>query len=142
MLLKVLILFIVSLSRIECVLHSFPIDYIGSSLSVEEYKNSDICESRICMMDAKRMIAHASLRNDTDPCVDFQEFACGHFFEFRHTNDRHHSIGMMNEIWRQRHHYTKRILKEKIQEDEPKITKIFKSFFQKCNNSSEFYSYS
>lgn len=65
-------------SSLECILHSFPVQYIGKELSVTEYKNSNICESRVCMRDSKSFIAYASLRNDSDP-----------FHEFRATNDRH-----------------------------------------------------
>ena len=121
----------------ECILHSFPIKYFGKSFSVEEYKNSSICESRICMRDSKRIIASVSYKDTADPCVNFKEFACGHFYEFKATNDRHSIIGFGNEHLRQHQHRLKRILKLKIHKDDPKIFRIIKSYFHKCVNSGK-----
>ena len=84
------------------------------------------------------MINTASHKNISDPCKDFQEFACGHFFEFQAPNDRYYRIGFWNEIDRQNQHLHKLMLKEKIHKDEPKIIKIIKRYFQKCVNSSEY----
>ena len=137
MLLKLLILVTVSLNGLECILHSFPVQYIGNSFSVEEYKELNICYSRICLKDAKRYVANVSYRNDSDPCVDFREFACGHFHEFRATNDRHYDIGFRNELERQNQHYLKRILRKKIKKEEPKIIKVLKRYYQKCVSSGE-----
>ncbi|CAO1429928.1 unnamed protein product [Diamesa hyperborea] len=87
------------------------------------------------MADAKRIIGSASYKNDSGPCVDFEEFACGHFFNFRAPNDRYNYIGFDNEFHRQHEHRLKRILKEKIHDNEPKIFKVMKSYFHKCVNS-------
>ncbi|CAO1367212.1 unnamed protein product [Diamesa hyperborea] len=133
MLLKVLILFF--LYDCHAVLHSFRIDYIGNQTSVEQYKESNICLSNVCVIDAKRFVAHASYRVDAHPCVNFKEFACGHFNEFRVVSDRYEFIGFENELNRQYQHRLKRILRLKIREDEPKIFRIIKSYFQKCVNS-------
>lgn len=67
MFVKVFILFIVYLSGLECILHSFPVQYIGKELSVLKYKNWNICESRVCMRDSKKFIGYASLRNEEHP---------------------------------------------------------------------------
>ena len=136
MLLKVLILFL--LHECHAQLHVFEFDYIGNQISIEEYKNSSLCLTYTCLKDTKRVINSASHKNITDPCKDFQEFACGHFFEFRAPNDRYYRIGFWNELQRQNQHRTKLMLKKRINKNEPKIFQIVKSYFQKCVNSSEF----
>lgn len=128
-----------SFHRVECIIHSFPVEYIGNTFTVKEYKDLNICNSRVCLRDAKRVIAHASLKSDSNPCNDFCEFACGHFFEFRATNDRHDYIGFENVLERQNQHRLKKILRVKINKEEPKIFKIVKSLFQKCVNSSKLF---
>ena len=130
MLYKVLILLI--LSKVECVLHSFGTDYIGNSVSVEDYKKFNLCLNKVCVRDAKRFLSFASYNNDTDPCMNFKEFSSGHFYEFRATNDRYRFIGLSNEFQRQKQHRLKRILREKIEDNEPKVFKLMKSYFQKC----------
>ena len=135
MLLKVLILLLLHESLAQ--LNVFETEYLGNQLSVEEYKELDICVSKVCMKDAKRFIFHASHKNDTDPCVDFKEFACGHFFDYRASNDRYLTIGYESSLFAQHLDYLKRILRQKIQKDEPKIFKIVKTYYQKCVNSSK-----
>lgn len=130
MLFQVLIVLI--LSKVDCVLHSFGTDYIGNSVSVEEYKTFDFCLNKVCVQDAKRFIAHASYKNDTDPCANFKEFACGHFLEYRATNDRYDYIGFDNDYIRQYEHRIKRFLRDTIEVNEPKIIKLMKRYYQKC----------
>ena len=136
MLLKVLIL--VLLHKCHAQLNEFGIDYYGNQISVQEYENSSICLTYTCFRDAKRIMHSAPHKNIPDPCKDFQEFACGHFYEFGAPNDRYNRIGFKNEIYRQYQHRHKLMLRKKIHKDEPKIFKIIKSYFQKCVNSSEF----
>ena len=140
MLLKVLILFLLHGSHAQ--LLEFHIDYLGDEISVEEYKNSSLCLSKVCLQDVKQIMSYAPHKNISDLNLDsedgFETFACGHFNEFKAPNDRYFMIGFRNELERQNQHYKKLMLKKKIHEDEPKIFKIMKSYFQKCVNSGEF----
>ena len=135
MLLKLLILLLFQESLAQ--LNVFEIDYIGNQLSVEEYKKLDICYSPICLSDAKRFMFYSPHKNVTDPCVDFDRFACGHFFDYRATNDRYQQVGHDNNLIAQHYDYMKRVLKKKILKDEPKIFKLVKTYYQKCVNSSK-----
>ena len=136
MLLKVLILLL--LRECHTQLNEFGIDYYGNQITVEEYENSTLCLTYACFRDAKRIMNSAPHKYVPDPCKSFEEFACGHFYEFGAPNDRYYKIGFENEIDRQEQHYQKLMLKQKIQKDEPKIFQIMKSYYQKCVNSSEF----
>ena len=136
MLLKVLILLL--LHECNAQLNVFEIDYLGNQFSVEEYKKLDVCYSEICMTDSKKIMAQATHKNDSDPCLDFSNFACGHFNAYRPINDRYFTVGFESDLQAQWNDYMRRILKQKIQEDEPKIFKIVKKYYQKCVNSSEF----
>ena len=136
MLLKVLILLLLHKSHAQ--LNEFGIDYYGEQISVEEYENSSICLTYACLKDAKRFMYYAPHKYIPDPCKDFDEFACGHYYEFGAPNDRYEVTGFWNEIHRQYEHYHKLMLKKKILKKEPKIFQIMKSYYQKCVNSSEF----
>ena len=136
MLLKVLVL--VLLHECHAQLNEFDIDYYGKQISVQEYENSSLCLTYTCFRDAKRIMYYAPHKNITDPCEDFEEYACGHFNEFAAPNDRYKEIGFWNEIHRQEQHRQKLMLRKKIHKNEPKIFQIMKRYFQKCVNSSEF----
>lgn len=120
MLLQVLILIL--LHECHAQLHSFPINYIGNQFSVAEYKELNVCESRVCQDDATRFFSSASHKNDSDPCVNFNDFACGNFDKLQKQKDQHS---------------LKTILSKEIYEGEPKIFKLVKRYFQKCVNSGK-----
>lgn len=126
MLLKVL--FLILLHECHAQLHSFPIDYIGNQFSVAEYKELNICVSRVCQEDATRFISSASHNNNSDPCVNFNDFACGNFDKFQ-------SISFDEDLKREDQHRLKTILNKEIYEGEPKIFKLVQRYFQKCVNS-------
>ena len=126
MLLKVLIL--LSLHKCHAQLNEFGIDYYGEQISVEEYENSSICLTYTCFKDAKRFMNSAPHKYIPDPCEDFDDFICGHFYEFEAPNDRYYVTGFNNEIGRQNQHYQKLMLRKKIHKDEPKIFQIMKSY--------------
>ena len=99
MLVKVLIL--LSLHKCHAQLLEFGIDYYGEQISVDEYKNSSICLTYACLRDAKRIMSYAPHKYIPDPCKNFLEFTCGHFYEFGAPNDRYKKIGFANELLRQ-----------------------------------------
>ena len=136
MFLKFLIL--LSLHKCHAQLLEYGIDYYGNQISVEEYENSSICLTYACLKDAKRIMYSAPHKYIPDPCKNFEEFVCGHFFEFGAPNDRYEMIGFWNEIIRQNQHRQKLMLRKKINKDEPKIFQIMKKYYKKCVNSSEF----
>ena len=119
MLLKVLILFLLHESAIAQ-MHS----YIGNQISVEEYKKLDLCESKICLEDVLRITSYASDKKDSDPCVNFDDFACGGY----------NKIQLKEDLKVQR---LETILSQDINEDEPKAFKVMKKYFQKCIHSSK-----
>lgn len=130
MLLQVLILIL--LHECHAQLHSFPIDYIGNQLSLAEYKELNVCETRVCQEDATRFFSCASHKNDSDPCVNFNDFACGNFNKFQ-------SISYDKDLKLEDQHRLKTILSKDIHEDEPKIFKIVKRYFQKCISSGKIF---
>ena len=139
MLLKVSILISLHVCLCNSQLHVFETDYIGKSYSVEEYKKLDVCYSDVCLIDAKRFMNNMSHKNDSDSSVNYDEFACGHFYKYKAYNERYYSVGFENDIHRLYEDRLKRVLREKIHEDEPKIFKLLKSYYQKCVNSSKIY---
>lgn len=139
MLLKVLILYLVYLSSLECTLHSKPFDYIGNQMSIDDYKELDICESKVCMDDAERFRSYASLNNDSDPCVDFRNFACGNFDElYNETYHHDKQTGFESDMKLQYYRNMKDILEQEIQPDEPEIFKVTKTFYKKCVSLGKF----
>ena len=135
MLFKVLILFVLH----EChgQFQSFPFDYFGKTYTVEEFKKLDVCYSKICLSDAKRIIAYSSIRNDSDECNHFNKFACGQFYEFKPLNERYRTVGFENDLDVQYNYYMKLMLKKKIDKNEPKIFKLLKKYYQNCVSSGE-----
>ena len=85
MLLKVSIFPLLYLSGLDCVLDSNPIKYIDKTYSIQEFKKLDICTSKVCLKDVQRFMSYVSHKNDSDPCVNFDEFACGGFYKDRTT---------------------------------------------------------
>ena len=132
MFLKVLILLV--FHKCHAQLNSFEIDYIGNS--VENITQLDVCYTKICLQDAKRLMYNAWHFGKIDRS-NFEKFACGHFYEYRAANERYRTVGFQNDLDRKYNYLFKKILMQEIKEDEPKIFKIIKSYYQKCVNSGE-----
>lgn len=116
---------------------TFPVKYIGSSISVEEYNNLTHCDSKICILDAQRLIADASYDPHDDPCVSFRNFSCGTFYNERALNERYEIVGFPKNFELRNNEKRHRVLKGKILESDGKAVKIVKNFYQKCINWSE-----
>lgn len=109
---------------------------LGNYLTDGEYQNQSFCETKVCMLDAGRLIYSASHDSSSiDPCNDFKTFAMGEFFKYRVPNARYTSTSFLNDVKLQYQEKQKRNLKKPIQPNEPKYFKVTKNFFQKCINS-------
>ena len=129
MLLKVLLLLFV-----QEIFGDLPINYIGNGLSVEEYKKLSLCNSNVCILDSKRIASYASQSNQSNPCLDMNDFACGNFFQQKKANE---NVGFEIELEEIYFQQLKEVLMIEIKEDEPKVVKVVKEYFQKCNDPSK-----
>jgi hypothetical protein len=97
-----------------------------------DFTRDDICASKMCLLDAKRLINAASTDSDVQPCDDFKEFAIGNFLRHDALHDRYDRIGFLYDTLTAYYTRQRKLLLENIQPNESLITKIVKSFFQKC----------
>lgn len=115
---------------------SFVTQFLGNSLSDEEYSERTLCSSKYCLLDNDRLIYSAS-HNSTlvDPCEDFKTFAMGEFFKHRVLNDRYAYIGFNGEVQGRLFERQRIVLKQRVTQTDLNIFKIIKSYFQNCTNS-------
>lgn len=117
---------------------SLEIDYLGDYLTDEEYRNREICSTKVCMEDNDRLVYAATRNSSIKPCEDIKTFAAGEFLKHRVLNDRYIYIGFQNDVNRLNKERQRIILKQKIKDDEPRMFKIMKNFFKKCIDSGLF----
>lgn len=117
---------------------SFAVSHIGSEVDLETYKSFQICESRVCLLDADRLQQSAAHNESIDPCVNFSEFACGSFWKYRALNERYTNIGFESDLELQYYEQRRKTLAAPVRENEIPAVVVAQNFFKKCINSSEF----
>lgn len=137
--LSVLVVCLLTLTRLSTSYGPFPVQYIGNILTQEQYDNLTLCDSQLCLDDAQRLINDASHEENADPCKSFVKFTCGTFFEKRAGNERYESVGFKRTYELKNDEKRHRVLKVKINANDGKAVKIVKNFYQKCINWSKFF---
>ena len=116
---------------------NFPIKFIGNYLTINEYENLTLCDTKICLLDAQTLIEDASYNKSIHPCDDFNEFSCGTFLQDRALNERYESIGLERDLELTNDEKMHKVLKQTVNENDGKAVKIVKNVYQKCINWSE-----
>ena len=116
----------------------FTNQYIGSSLSISETNERDLCTSKYCLLDSQLLFYAATQNASVDPCVDFKEFSLGTFDKYRAINDRYGIRSMKLERELLKYETIRKILSKNIDEkNDSRVVKIMKNTFRKCVDSSE-----
>ena len=116
----------------------FTNQYIGSSLSIKEANERDLCTNKYCLFDSELLFYAATQNASVDPCVDFKEFSVGTFKKYRAINDRYGLRSLDIDLTLLRFHTLQKILASKIDEKtDSRVVKIMKNTFGKCVNSSK-----
>ena len=112
--------------------------YIGSSLSIKEANERDLCTNKYCLFDSELLFYAATQNASVDPCVDFKEFSVGTFKKYRAIDDRFGFRGLDLDLDDLRLETIRKLLASKIDEkNDSRVVKIMKNTFGKCVNSSE-----
>lgn len=135
---KLLLIIVVCLFSTVFAYGSFPIDFKGNTLSIEEYEKLELCQSKWCIEDANRILLEMSYNNSLDPCDNFVEFACGTFYKERAHNERYEYVGFMTNYMKRNDEKRSKVLKAHIKENDVKAVKVTKNFYQRCVSSSKF----
>lgn len=114
---------------------SVDIQELGNYLSSKEIDSTELCGSKLCLLDSSRLVDSATKQWSVDACQDFREFSMGNFIKYRALHDRYDRIGFLFDVLSLHSERQRKILAEPIQQNEPKIFKIIKNFFQKCVDS-------
>lgn len=110
-------------------------DFLGNYVSDEEYENRTLCWSPACIRDSDRLKSAAAYDfNKTAPCDDFKIFAIGEFFKRRTMSDKRREV-FDSDVNEQFDAKQKKILLKPIEDDDPKMFKVIKSYFRQCINS-------
>lgn len=96
---------------------------------------SEICESKLCLLDANRLLNAGTTNTTVKPCDDFKEFSMGNFINFRALHDRYDRIGFLYDVLAAHHERQRKMLLAPIRDGESFVHKIAKNFFQKCISS-------
>ncbi|CAO1430985.1 unnamed protein product [Diamesa tonsa] len=115
---------------------SFAVSHIGSEVDLETYKSFQICESRVCLLDADRLQQSAAHNESIDPCVNFSEFACGSFWKYRALNERYTNIGFESDLELQYYEQRRKTLAAPVRKNEIPAVVVAQNFFKKCINSN------
>lgn len=92
----------------------------------------EICMSKVCLLDAARLIEFATDDEHIRPCDDFREYSLGKLLQYRSMYDEVDKSGLSDT---QAHHLRLiKILKAPIKKEETEVHKIVKNFFQKCTD--------
>jgi hypothetical protein len=111
----------------------FELEYLGDYVSKEEEKSRDFCESKYCALDTNELVYAATQNNSIDPCVDFKEFAVGTYIKFRALNDRYRYNGFQADLQHSHRHRQKIVVEAEIdEENDTRVFKVMKNFYQKC----------
>jgi hypothetical protein len=117
----------------------FELEYLGKYVDEEEETLRNFCELKYCLLDTNELVYAATQNENVDPCVDFKEFALGSFIKFRAVNDRYSYNGFQLDMQNAHHHRQKIVLQAEIdEENDTRIFKVMKDFYQKCVDASKF----
>ena len=131
---RLLIVFLFSLSSAQFNIQN----YLNCSINVDS-KNQVLCESKVCILDTDLIFTAATQDSSVLPCSDFPEFAIGSFKKYRALNDRYQYKGMQSDVEEIHREKSRKVLSEKVKENEPHLFKVFKRYFSMCVNSSKFF---
>lgn len=121
-------------SEFKC---DFPTDFLGNYLSNEKYNKESFCSTLVCLKDSGRLIYDADHEsNKTAPCDDFKTFAMGEFFKHRVPSDRYRFSGFDMDVRQQFLEKQKRMMLKPVKQDDLKMFKVIKTWFQMCINIS------
>lgn len=95
----------------------------------------EYCETKLCLLDADRLLESATDQWTISPCSDFKEFSMGNFIRHRALHDRYKRIGFLYDTIAAHRERQRKLLSEKIKENESFVIKIAKNFFKKCVDS-------
>ena len=135
----IVILHFLVLLHLSAAQFSFAVSHIGSKVDLETYNSFQICESRVCLLDADRLQQSAAHNESIDPCVNFSEFACGSFWKYRALNERYTDIGFESDLKLQYYEQRRKTLAAPVKKNEFPAVTVAQNFFKKCINSSEFH---
>lgn len=135
---KLSLCFLLALVDVSSSYGAFPVRYIGNYLTVDDYKNLTFCDSKLCLMDAERLISDASYDININPCGNFKNFSCGTFLQERAVNERYENAGFAKDFEISNNEKRHRVLKAAIDKNDGKAIKVVKNFYQKCINWREF----
>lgn len=126
---------LISVSLFSSVSSSFEIQIFGDYVHHENYKSRNFCSTKYCIFDNNRLIEGMSQNKTIRPCDDFKTFAMGEFLATRVVNERYPLLGFELEVVRIYNEKMRKILELPIADDETKMFKVVKSFYQKCVDS-------
>lgn len=112
--------------------YGFKIQYIGKPhyVSPNHEKFGNFCTSIQCISDADILFTRSSQYKASDPCVDFANFTLGTAMEIGPPNDRNAQRGFQKDIEDKLAEGMRRVLSEKIHENDEKIVKNVKKMFK------------
>lgn len=101
--------------------------------SAAKYENR--CSTLSCVHSSATIIQR--LNADVDPCDDFYEYACGTFLEEQHTPDEKSTVNTLAQMNDKLTEYLLTLLLKPSEENEPKLHKLAKTFFNSCLDTSK-----
>lgn len=97
----------------------------------------EVCETKLCLLDADRLLSAATDKLTVNPCTDFKEFSMGNFIRYKALHDRYDRIGFLYDTLEAHRERRRKLLSAPIIDKESFVSKIAKNFFQKCVNSGD-----
>lgn len=108
--------------------------FLGDYINEEELLDENFCSTNECLLDEERLLESATSEKSIKPCQNFKEFSVGKFIKFRSIHDR---SGFLFDSLASHRSRQRELLLVPIDENEERISKVAKNFFQKCTDSSE-----
>ena len=101
-------------------------------------KFEDRCSTLSCVHSSATIIKN--LNPEINPCEDFYTYACGTFLEEQHTPDEKSTVNTLNQMNDKLTEYLLTLLLKPSLDNEPKLHKLAKSFFNTCQDTGIIYS--
>lgn len=112
---------------------------LGDYLSVDEVSDLNFCGTKECLLDSGRLLETATRQWSVNPCDDFKEFSMGDFVKYRALHDRYDRVGFLYDMLSLHTERQRKTLIAPIKENDSRVFKIVKNFFQKCVDSGNVY---